>query len=81
MGKKMKIELEELNKILIEEDFLLWRRKRSKDKGFSSFTDDYLKGYEDCRKSINDKIMKLGKEVENEQVDTIRSSNYQRERS
>jgi len=50
------MKLKDLNEILIEVDYILWKKKRAKEKEHSSLTDDYIKGYEDCLKSINDKI-------------------------
>ena len=52
-------DLKEIRESYIEEDYLLWRMKRTKDKGYSSLSEDYLKGYEDCLRKIGNKITKL----------------------
>ena len=48
--------INELERIFIDEDRLQWKRQRAKEKGYSSFTDDYLKGYRDCWENLRDKI-------------------------
>jgi len=48
--------IDELERIFRDENYLQWKRQRAKERGYSSFTDDYLKGYRDCWKKLRDKV-------------------------
>ena len=48
--------IDELEKIFINEDSLQYKKQRAKEKGCNNLTNDYIKGYRDCWKSLRNKI-------------------------
>jgi len=51
--------IDELEKIFIDEDYLIWKKQRAIDKNYSSLNEDYLKGYRDCWNGLRDNVAKL----------------------
>lgn len=63
-------EYPEIERIVRDVDYSLWKKKRARDKGYSSLGEDYLKGYEDCLNKIRNDIRELIKKKgeDNEQI-------------
>jgi len=57
-------EYPEIERIICDTDYILWKKKRAYDKNYSSYSEDYLKGYEDCLNKIRNGIRELIKKME-----------------
>ena len=60
----MTVKYPKIEKIIRDESYLLWKKKRAYDKNYSSHSEDYLKGYEDCLNKIRNSIIELIKRTE-----------------